>query len=187
MEEEASMFKPSAGFYGPTSFSAVFQDHESDLDPQKDTLHGLTPTLAENEEQVSARTTLGIKLLNLLPNQATCDRLMELYASKGTDKGFHKPTVIYCMASLWSTFGQVLRHPRKSKDLREVAQLFSRNTMSVLRDTDDPDMWLSQLAGRNLRWEMSMTFFQCYFVDFSRRSWKFGSCLRSLPLFLLGF
>jgi hypothetical protein len=156
VEEEASLFRPSSGFYGPTSFSAVY--NENDLGPtespqDQSPLH----VSAENDltvEQMSARTSLGVKVLNQLPNQATCDRVFELYANKALDKAFHKPTLIYCMSSLWSTFGQALRQPRKSKDLRDIAQLLSKNTISILRDTDDPEFWLSSLSGRNLRWEM---------------------------------
>lgn len=158
-EGEASIFRRSSGFYGPTSFSAVFQDNESDLGPKVKSPQDQSPAQIPDEidrtmEEMSAKTALGIKVLSQLPNQTTCDRLLELYASKGMDKGFHQPTVIYCMSSFWTTFGPVLRSPRKSKDLRDIAQLLTRNTVSMLRDTDDPEVWLAQLSGRNLRWEM---------------------------------
>jgi hypothetical protein len=155
-EDESSLFRISSGFYGPTSFSAVY---ENDLGPNIDTPQDRSPHVisVENdrtEEQLSARLSCGVKILNQLPNQATCDRIMDIYVRKGLEWGFHKPTIICCMNSLWTHFGQALRQPRKSKDLREIAQLLSRNTMSVLRDTEDPDTWLTSLSGRNLRWEM---------------------------------
>jgi len=158
-EEEATIFKPSSGFYGPTSFSAVFQDNENDLGPRIGSPIDQGPSQgpAENdraEEQMSARTSLGVKVLNQLPNQATCDRLFELYATKAFDKSFHKPTIIFCHSSLWSVFGQAFRQPRKSKDLRDIAHLLSRNTMSVFRDTDEADVWFASLSGTSLRWEM---------------------------------
>jgi len=155
---QSAIFRPSAGFYGPTSFGAAFRDNENDIGPLIDSAADQCVMDCTDDDRILehmySRSALGVKLLNLLPNQATCDRLMELYATKGTDKGFHKPTVIYCMSSLWSTFGQVLRHPRKSKDLKDLAELLSRNTMSTIRYTDDGDVWLAQLSGRNLRWEM---------------------------------
>jgi hypothetical protein len=156
-EEETSVFKPSSGFYGPTSFSAVY--NENDLGPTRvQSPQDQSPLQAFAEidridDHISARTALGVKVLNQLPNQATCDRIFEFYATKQLDKAFHKPTLICCMSSLWSSFGQALRQPRKSKDLRDIAQLLSKNTTSVFRDTDDTDVWLSSLSGRNLRWE----------------------------------
>lgn len=154
-EDESPLFRPSSGFFGPTSFSSVY---ENDLGPNFDSRqdrspYSIAPEIGRTEEQTSSRTALGIKVLNQLPNQATCDRLFDLYASKALDKAFHKPTVICCISSLWSNFGQALRQPRKSKDLRDIAQLLTRNTMSVLQDTDDPDEWMASLTGRNLRWE----------------------------------
>lgn len=156
-EEETSLLRPSSGFYGPTSFSAIY--NENDLGPRIDSPQdqNLLQFSTENDqtdEQMSSRTALGVKVLNQLPNQATCDRLFEIYANKSFDKSFHKPTMIFCMSSLWSTFGQALRQPRKSKDLRDIAQVLSRNTMSVLRDADDADTWLDSLSGQNLRWEL---------------------------------
>lgn len=147
---EASLFRPSSGFYGPTSFSAVYNELES---PDQSPFY-ISGENTHTDEQMSARTSLGVKVLSQLPNQATCDRIFELYATKALEKSFHKPTIVSCHSSLWSNFGQALKQPRKAKDLREISQLFSKNTMSVLRDTDDPEFWLSSLSGRNLRWEM---------------------------------
>jgi hypothetical protein len=157
--DEPSIFKPSSGFFGPTSFSAIFKENKGDLGPQVGSPQAQSPPqlpaeMDYIEERSSARTALGMRVLSQLPNQSTCDRLLELFATHGTDKGFHKPTLIYCMASFWTTFGEKLRQPRKSKDLREIAQLLHKNTVSVLRDTDDGDVWLAQLSGRNIRWEM---------------------------------
>jgi len=157
-EYQSGIFRPSAGFYGPTSFGAAFRDNEDDIGPLIDSAADQCVMDCTDDDRILehmySRSALGVKLLNLLPNQATCDRLMELYATKGTDKGFHKPTIIYCMSSLWSTFGQVLRHPRKSKDLKDLAELLSRNTMSTIKYIEDGDVWLAELSGRNLRWEM---------------------------------
>lgn len=157
-EEESSAFGPSSGFYGPTSFSAVY--NENDLGPSRlESPQDQSPLqfpaeIDRTSEQMSSRTSLGVKVLNQLPNQATCDRVFEFYANKSMDKAFHMPTLICCVSSLWSTFGQALRQPRKSKDLRDIARLLSKNTASVFRDTDDGNIWLASLSGRNLRWEM---------------------------------
>jgi hypothetical protein len=155
---DAGIFKPSSGFYGPTSFSAVFLDNEDDLGSKIETPPDALPlTPSQNdriEEKMSARTSLGVKVLSLLPNQNSCDYLFSLYAEKGSDTSFHKPTVLYCMSSFWSTFGAALRQPRKSRNLRDVAILLSKNTHSVLKDCDDPNAWILSLSGRNLRWEM---------------------------------
>ncbi|KAG9241596.1 hypothetical protein BJ878DRAFT_519886 [Calycina marina] len=155
-----TIFRPSAGFYGPTSFTAIFRENESQIGPLIDTTcnnGGMADTVGISDslpQNTWSRTGIGVKLLNLIPNQATCDRLMELYATKGTDKSFHKPTIVYCMSSLWSTFGPTLRHPRKSKDLKDLAELLNRNTMTVIPYVEEGDVWLNELSGLKLRWEM---------------------------------
>lgn len=156
LEDDPSRFRISSGFYGPTSFSAVYENvlGPNINSPQDQSPYPVSPENDRTEEQLSTRVSLGIKILNQLPNQATCDRIMDIYVRKGLEWGFHKPTIIHCMTSLWTHFGQALRQPRKSKDLREIAQMLSRNTLTVLREAEDPDIWLASLSGRNLRWEM---------------------------------
>jgi hypothetical protein len=150
-DHEASLFRPSSGFFGPTSFSAVYKEFESPQDRISFLISGQDD---QTDEQSCSRSSLGVKVLNQLPNQAICDRIFELYSSKLLEKSFHKPTIMCCHASLWSHYGQILRQPRKIKDLRELALLFNRNTMSVLQDTDDPEFWLQSLSGQNMRWEI---------------------------------
>ena len=156
-EDDPSVFRPSSGYYGPTSFSAVY--NENDLgpnqvqSPQDESSLQAFSDLNRDDDHMSARIALGVKVLNQLPNQATCDRIFEVYVNKQMDKAFHKPTLICCMSSLWSNFGQALRQPRKSKDLRELAQMFSINTSTAFRDTDDSNAWLASMSGMNMRWE----------------------------------
>lgn len=91
-------------------------------------------TLQIPSDQQNAQISSGIKILSRLPDQATCEELMARYTIKAIEYAFHKPTVLYCMQSLWATFGQSLRHPRKSGKLRSIVTLLNRNT-----STDFPD------------------------------------------------
>ncbi|KAL3424538.1 cytochrome P450 [Phlyctema vagabunda] len=160
-EGNTSILKPSSGFYGPTSFSAVFLDNENDLgsnvtSPTREEEPVLSPTDYMREAN-SSHLCLGVKVLSKIPDQSTCQKIFEFYSSvsyQGMDKGFHRQTLAFCMASLWSTFGMILRQPRSSRNLREMAKLLNKNTKSVLKDTACGDAWLASLSGRKLRWEM---------------------------------
>ncbi|RDW92202.1 hypothetical protein BP5796_01596 [Coleophoma crateriformis] len=167
-DDDAAILKPSSGFFGPTSFSAVFLDSKDGLasdvtSPSKDDEHHAhfqeeikVNAYRVNEEQ-DAHMTLGVKVLGRLPDQATCQRIVEVYTGKnmyGMDKSFHKPALIHCMASLWSTFGVALNAPRNQRNIKEMAKILTRNTKSILRDTEDGASWLASISGWKVRWEM---------------------------------
>ncbi|KAF7894168.1 hypothetical protein EAF00_007682 [Botryotinia globosa] len=152
------------GFYGPTSFSAPFLDNEnglvSDVDDEGEATFSaasitMPPTLSiVTNGQQTAELSLGMRVLSQIPDQITCESLMENYTLKSIEYAFHKPTILHCMKSLWSTFGQSLRHPRRPERLREVAYSLSKNTSTEFPDAEDGDAWLSSMSGMNFRWEV---------------------------------
>lgn len=162
--DHAAASRKVLGFYGPTSFSAPFLDNEngliSDVDDEGEgtfSAGSITtpPTLSiVTNGQQTAEISLGMRILSQLPDQNTCESLMENYTLKSIEYAFHKPTILHCMKSLWSTFGQSLRHPRRSERLREVAYLLSKNTSTEFPDAEDGDAWLSSMSGTNFRWEV---------------------------------
>lgn len=113
------------GFFGPTSFSVSFlendKDFVSDVDDQGESIlssvsiHALPtlPVIATGQQ--AAQISSGIKILSQLPDQATCELLISRYTVKYIEYAFHKPTMLYCMQSFWTTFGESLRHPRNLK------------------------------------------------------------------------
>ncbi|KAM0135601.1 hypothetical protein ACHAO1_004955 [Botrytis cinerea] len=148
------------GFYGPTSFSAPFLDNEnglvSDVDDEGECTFSpgsiTTPpalSIVTNGQQ-TAEISLGMRILSQLPDQVTCESLMEHYTLKSIEYAFHKPTILHCMKSLWSTFGSSLRHPRKPERLREIAYLLSKNTSTEFPDAEDGDAWLSSMSAFKL-------------------------------------
>ncbi|KAF7959513.1 hypothetical protein EAE96_001129 [Botrytis aclada] len=162
--DHATASRKISGFYGPTSFSAPFLDNEnglvSDVDDEGERALSPgsittppTPSIVTNGQQ-TAEITLGMRILSQLPDQITCESLMENYTLKSIEYAFHKPTILYCMKSLWSTFGQSLRNPRRPERLREVAYLLSKNTSTEFPEAEDGDAWLSSMSGMNFRWEI---------------------------------
>ncbi|KAF7942510.1 hypothetical protein EAE99_000560 [Botrytis elliptica] len=162
--DHAAASRKVPGFYGPTSFSAPFLDNEnglvSDVDDEGECTFSagaiMTPpalSIVTNGQQ-TAEISLGMRILSQLPDQVTCESLMENYTLKSIEYAFHKPTILHCMKSLWSTFGQSLRHPRRPERLREVAYLLSKNTSTEFPDAEDGDAWLSSMSGVNFRWEI---------------------------------
>ncbi|PQE22027.1 fungal specific transcription factor protein [Rutstroemia sp. NJR-2017a BBW] len=105
-------------------------------------------------DKQTLRLSLGVKILSQLPTQATCEELMETYKAKGLEYAFHQPTILYCMKSLWTTFGHNLKHPRKVEKLQDIAQLLTRNTTQPLEDAEDGRAWLSSMSGQRFRWEI---------------------------------
>ncbi|TGO55360.1 hypothetical protein BCON_0093g00330 [Botryotinia convoluta] len=162
--DHAASSRKVFGFYGPTSFSAPFLDNEnglvSDVDDEGEcTLSpgSITtpPTLSiVTNGQQTAEISLGMRILSQLPDQVTCESLMENYTLKSIEYAFHKPTILHCMKSSWFTFGQSLRHPRRPERLKEVVYLLSKNTSTEFPEADDGDAWLSSISGMNFRWEI---------------------------------
>ncbi|KAM0163633.1 hypothetical protein ACHAPG_001159 [Botrytis cinerea] len=158
--DHAATSRKVFGFYGPTSFSAPFLDNEnglvSDVDDEGECTFSpgsiTTPpalSIVTNGQQ-TAEISLGMRILSQLPDQVTCESLMEHYTLKSIEYAFHKPTILHCMKSLWSTFGSSLRHPRKPERLREIAYLLSKNTSTEFPDAEDGDAWLSSMSAFKL-------------------------------------
>ncbi|KAB8298710.1 hypothetical protein EYC80_000885 [Monilinia laxa] len=152
------------GFFGPTSFSAPFlennKDFVSDVDDRGESI--LSPVSMNapftfpviSTGQQAAQISSGIKILSQLPDQATCELLVSRYTVKYIEYAFHKPTILYCMKSLWNTFGQSLRHPRKPEKLRDMVNLLNKNSSTDFPESEDGKAWLSSLSGTNYRWEI---------------------------------
>lgn len=156
----APPFVQSTAFFGPTSFTASFLDHRDNF-VAEDAGNMLSPDFntptsikVYPSDKQTLRLSLGAKILNQLPTQATCETLIGIYTEKGIEYAFHQPTIVYCMKSFWATFGHSLKQQRKAENLQEIAQLLTRNTSLPLKDAEDGRAWLSSMSGQNFRWEI---------------------------------
>ncbi|KAM3080859.1 hypothetical protein ACMFMG_004817 [Clarireedia jacksonii] len=165
IEKPAPPFVQPAAFFGPTSFSASFLEHGNNFVAEVGATgdganmlspDSTTPTSVNvyPSDKQTRYLSLGVKILSQLPNQATCEKLVEIYTTKGIEYAFHQPTVLYCMKSFWATFGQSIKQPRKVERLQEIAQLLTRNTSQPLEDAEDGRAWLSSMSGQRFRWEI---------------------------------
>ena len=163
-------FIKSGGFFGPTNFSAIFQENRENLGneviqlsnnsdpycPSFESLQSQTFLMLSGREcnRGSPRVALGIKVLRALPDRNTCKFLLEWYNNKSREGVFHKPTVIACANSLWTTFERHLTEPRSVEDLEHISTILCTNAETAAReDFESYDMWLASFSGTNLRWE----------------------------------
>jgi hypothetical protein len=150
----------SPGFLGPTSYSAVFLENESNIGPVSNT--GLPTKISDSLVQIQeiegdelvAKThlqTVGLKILRQLPNQETCHILID--RNKQLNDGWLKHGTKHCAQSLWSTFGKYLSKSKNTREVELISQVLWKNTLTVLEESDDPQAWLDSFSGYNIRWE----------------------------------
>lgn len=99
------------------------------------------------------RTVLGARVLRTLPDQNTCNFLLEWYFEKGNDTRSLKRTILAVASSMWSTYGDQLKEPRRTEDLEQLSSIICANASIPLEESDDFDVWISSITGPNLRWE----------------------------------
>ena len=165
----AGPFIKSGGFFGPTSFSAVFLENRENLgndDIQISNDSGPYPApdeslqsqtffmLASNEYRGPPRVALGAKVLRAFPDQHTCKFLLEWYFTNTHESAFHKPSVMAVASSIWGTLGNYLKEPRRVSDLEQASEMLCKNAETALPEFEDYDSWLASFCGENLRWEV---------------------------------
>jgi hypothetical protein len=57
-------------------------------------------------------------------------------------------------ASIWATFPNAMRFPRRAGDLEAASTQLCANAERALEETDDYAAWLGSCTGANLRWEV---------------------------------
>ncbi|KAI9645623.1 hypothetical protein NHQ30_006365 [Ciborinia camelliae] len=158
----------SGGFFGPTNFSAVFEENRDNIGndiqisndssglPSYDSLqaHNFL-MLPGNTFGGSPRIQFGIKILQQLPDQRTCDHLLKWYFEK---KGHCNPYIprqasVHIAHSLWSTWGKELSEPRHPEDIERISTHLCKNSEHPLQEVDDYEPWLECITGANMRWE----------------------------------
>lgn len=157
-------FSKSTGFYGPTSFSAVFLENQKTFQVDAHYLRctsepaqekPVRPVIAaprEREVPNSSRTNLGVKVLRQFPNQATVNYLMQA-ADKYEEYALHRPSLKHYVASTGASYGKLLQQPRRTEDLRILAAKILKNGEAALETTTYYKDWVASHSGERLRWE----------------------------------
>jgi hypothetical protein len=153
----------SSVLFGPTSFSAVFHENEEDLDRA---LHSGEDAVATEDslqhkaeaENVALDThlvRLGTKVLSRLPDQQTCNVLLQRHLHTNNNDGWFKPATQYISDRLWSTYGKHLIGYRSVTEIETVARILCQNARTNLQEpaSDNPKEWLDTFSGHNMRWE----------------------------------
>lgn len=168
------MFPRSAKFYGPTSFSAIFSEHQAKL-------HGELLDIGEDKRKhpgnwvfgepllgrerpngPSAREHRTLKALWNIPDKQTCDVLLQP-VSKLRDTSLDKRLICYCCTSIWTNFEESLAEPRSRPALTIMSDVLFKNEEAPLPPSPDDGIdWLNTFTGANLRFEMLGLMF-CFF------------------------
>jgi hypothetical protein len=153
----------SSVFFGPTSFSAVFHENEEDLGPNLRSGEGLVATEdslqhkaeVENVALDTHLVRLGTKVLSRLPDQQTCNVLLQRHLHTNNNDGWFKPATQYISDTLWFTYGRHLMGSRSMTEIETVARILCQNARTNLQEpaSDNPKEWLDSFSGQHLRWE----------------------------------
>lgn len=158
-------FNKSSGFYGSTSFSAIFLENQStfptDLpdtpknlqSPDDESIHSPTMIDCPSDGKVHLRMDDAIKALRKLPDKETFDYMLQ-WMERLPLSSIHNPSIRLAAASIWTTFGQHLKEPRRQSSLEAMAQTLFRNGESALEEPEDYQSWLACFSGSRLRWEV---------------------------------
>ncbi|CZT05217.1 uncharacterized protein RCO7_05377 [Rhynchosporium graminicola] len=137
---------PTPGFLGETSYSATLDSS------------GLY-TSAEIYDEVDMQfdphdIEIGVDILKYLPDQQTSENFLELYISH-TSGLIGIPWVIMrqILASIFSTYGHLMKSPREESDLEEISKRIIRAGYGAGTDAQDANGWAASLSGTNLRWD----------------------------------
>lgn len=165
---------PPTGFFGPTSYAAVFRENqvnigedlsnvgqEEDSGPES-SLRQLPSSSNEDDQwKASERLNLGVGILMHFPNRNLSQRFLDRNL-KLCDQVLHEPTMRFCHESMWSTYGNFLTDPRQSELLSTMAEKLFRNGSMPLPPCRSTREWLESFTGERLRWELVGTFFAMF-------------------------
>ncbi|CZR53186.1 uncharacterized protein PAC_03064 [Phialocephala subalpina] len=161
-----AVFPRSAKYYGLTSFSAIFSEHQAKfhgelLDIGEDKrkhpgnwVYGQPLLGRERPNGPTARETRTIKALFNIPAKEICEVLLKPVA-KLRDITLDTRVIGYCNSAIWSNFAESLSQPRSAESLTIFSDVLFKNEETPLpASPDDPIEWLNTFTGPNLRFEM---------------------------------
>ena len=150
---------------GPTSYSAIFCENQANIGEDLLNTHQEDEMATEipNEEDwwLPERQSLGSGILKHFPDRQTCERLLNRHEAS-CDVELRVPSMRYCLASIWSTFGEVLAGPRHPDQLMTMTRILIGNSASGVSPIRTTEEWLGSFTGHRLRWEVIGTFFAVF-------------------------
>jgi len=168
------VFRRSARYYGPTSFAAIFSEHQAKLN--EDLLDigedirkhpgawpfGVPLLGRERPNGPTARTKQTVKALLNIPTRDICEMLISKFDSI-RELSLSPVMVRHCVTTLWSTFEEELSGPREDEPMASIADVLFENEETPLAcSSDDPTEWMNTFMGPNIRFEMMGMLF-CFF------------------------
>lgn len=147
----------SVGYLGFTSFKAVYDEAQSSLflsGASADPKH-----ISQNEDKsnILACRSPNIKQLCLgvlrrVPGPKDGQRLFP--TSCTLQETWHHRAASFFLKGLYETWGDYLTPERDEAKLEEMARILSLNTRGEIDEgVTDPDCWMRQFTGPNLRWD----------------------------------
>ena len=153
----------SSVFFGPTSSSAVFHENADDLGPAPHSGEGVVATEDSLQHKAEIQNValdthlvrLGAKVLSRLPDQQTCNHLLQRHLHTNNNDGWFKPATQHISDTMWSTYGRHLIGSRSITEIETVARILCQNARTNFQEpaSDNPKEWLDSFSGQNLRWE----------------------------------
>ena len=154
-----------AGFLGPTSYSAIFSEHQSQLDVD---LGDWSRDSGNNDDNCISTVSgpskdlcsidLGVRALQQLPSQDNCEKLLDRFFRVMDHTALHEPTIRYAHRSFWSRYGGCLASGKRSR-LAGISEELCNNGQSVLGTAmpDTFEQWRCSFTGSRFRWETVST------------------------------
>ncbi|KAL2070337.1 hypothetical protein VTL71DRAFT_13363 [Oculimacula yallundae] len=137
---------PAPGFLGVTSYSATL-DSSGLYTPDESTVR-------QDMQFDPGDVAMGVNVLKYLPDQQTSENFLELYISWTTGlMGIPWSILRQVLTSVFSTYGHLLKSPRKESNLEEMSRRIIQAGYSTAPDPDDAIGWAASLSGTNLRWD----------------------------------
>lgn len=157
------------GYLGPTNFSAVFLETETNLDQERhmqSRFEMSTPysVPTDNTTPLPGTPQTAFDVLRMIPDQKTGESLFRWHVN--ANDSWIRPAAEQMIGAMWQAFGPNLRQRADPSMLREMAQQLAYNSSRPLREDANPEQWLANFSGKNMRWE-------CLGLLFT--FWSFGS------------
>ncbi|KAI1372132.1 hypothetical protein F4677DRAFT_456785 [Hypoxylon crocopeplum] len=142
-----------SGYLGPTSYCTVFDElpqGSEGVTSQGENVAHHTP-IESSQDIMSPRVReMCLTVLRNVPEPAIGRALL----FKHGNDGWIRPAALQVVKSMYDMFGRYFGRDRNERQLEELARTLCINTTRPFSDGEsDPERWISQFSGENLRWE----------------------------------
>ena len=160
--------RQSSQFLGPTSYSAVFSEHQASLggnllgsNPEEGLGNQVNREQDLEAELGSELLRHGMEVLETLPSQKLCETLLNRYFAV-YDAPHHEPSLRYCLQSIFSTYSALQKKPTEPSSLFRISEAILRNSFSPMPAYKTAAEWLQSFSGEHLRLEIVGSFFAIF-------------------------